>query len=43
MSHIFLLGFLIAIAGCSLEKPLCVANCGDKVESPVDPCSKDMK
>ena len=43
MSRIFLLRCWIAVAGCSLEKPLCVANCGDKVESPLDPCSKDMK
>jgi hypothetical protein len=43
MVHLFLLVCWIAVAGCSLEKPLCVANCGDKVASPVDPCGKDMK
>jgi len=43
MPTIFLLVCWIAIAGCSFDKPLCLANCGDKVENPVDPCGKEMK
>lgn len=43
MIKILLLLCVLAASGCSFDKPLCLTNCGDKVEAPADPCGRDMK